>query len=99
MKSFDDFLTEAKAQPANKKKTQTATPKKDTVGSSRVKCVQSVVDHIRKALMDYDITTRKYVWNKLTSSEGEHLMDQIVRYPKTSMSMSQFTKLVIDSKK
>lgn len=93
MKSFDEFLTEAKTS-------QKAAPKKkDTVGSSRIQCVQSVVDHIKKALMDYDITTRKYVWNKLTSKEGEHLMDQIVRYPKTSMSMSQFTKLVIDTKK
>lgn len=90
MKSLQEYLAESKSESAKKKQ---------TIGSSRIKCVQDVVEHIKKALGEYDISTRKYVWNKLTSKDGEHLMDQIVKYPKTSMSMSNFTKLVMDTKK
>ena len=94
MKSIHEFLAEAKA-PAKKKEA----PKKDTVSSSRIKCMQTVIEHLKKALGDYDISTRKFVWDKLTSKKGEELVQQIVKYPKTSMSMSEFNKLVIDTKK
>lgn len=90
MKSIHEFLAEAKASTAKKK---------DTVSSSRIKCVQAVVEHLKKALSEYDIATRKYVWDKITSKHGEELISQIVKYPSTSMSMSQFNKLVTDSKK
>ena len=107
MKSIHEFLAEAKAAPAKKvvpaKKAAPAKnvkkPTKDATSSSRIKCVQAVVENLKKVLGDYDIATRKYVWNKLVSVRGEELMSQIVRYPKTSMSMSEFNKLVIDSKK
>lgn len=110
MKSIHEFLAEAKAAPAKKvapvkkatpvkKSAPVKKPSKDTTSSSRIKCVQAVVENLKKVLGDYDIATRKYVWNKLVSVRGEELMSQIVRYPKTSMSMSEFNKLVIDSKK
>lgn len=102
MKSIHEFLAEAKTSPAKKKETskKKETPKKkDVVGSSRIQCIQTVVQHLKAAFADYDISTRKFVWEKLKTKHGEDLISQIVRYPKTSMSMSNFTKLVMDDKK
>jgi hypothetical protein len=58
MKSIHEFLAEAKAAPAKKvvpaKKAAPAKnvkkPTKDTTSSSRIKCVQAVVENLKKAL-------------------------------------------------
>lgn len=62
--------------------------------SNKTKAVHDVVDAIRKSLDGYDLPTRKYIWEKITSSKGNELMNKIVKNPKTYLSDSEFTKLI-----
>jgi hypothetical protein len=92
MRSFQEYLTEATAakKKAPEKK---STPKKDT-SSNKIKAMQSLVNHLRSVLGDYDIVTRRFIWERLTNSKGHELMEKILRNPKTYLSMSEFTQLV-----
>ena len=62
--------------------------------SNRTEAVEEVVNAIKKTLDRYDVSTRKFIWEKITSSKGLELMDKIVKNPKTFLSNSEFTKLV-----
>jgi hypothetical protein len=108
MKSYQEFLAESatkKATPAKKtpaKKTpaakKTAAAKKDK-SSSRVNCMQEIVDELKKTFKSYSLETRKYVWEKLNSSKGKELVHKILQDPMIYWSKSPFTQLVTDTKK
>jgi hypothetical protein len=87
MRSYREFLNDAKSTSSSKKES-------GSTSSSRVKCMQALVQALRKTLSDFDMPTRKFVWEHLTTPKGEQLMNQILRNPKTYMSNSEFTKLV-----
>lgn len=78
MKSIEDFLIEEGKDRS----------------SNRTEAVEEVVNAIKKTLDRYDVSTRKFIWEKITSSKGLELMDKIVKNPKTFLSNSEFTKLV-----
>lgn len=79
MKSYNDYLIEEASKDR---------------GSNKVKAMQDLVDNLKKILDNYDIATRRFVWDRLTSTKGEELMDKILRNPRTYLSDSEFTKLV-----
>lgn len=79
MKSYNDYLIEEASKDRS---------------SSKVKAMQDLVDNLKKILDNYDIATRRFVWDRLTSTKGEELMDKILRNPRTYLSDSEFTKLV-----
>lgn len=87
MKSFDEFLVETAAKKDEKKKT-------DKASSNKIKAMQDIVNHLRSTLADYDISVRRFVWDRLNSTKGHELMEKILRNPKTYLSMSEFTQLV-----
>ena len=63
-------------------------------GSSKVHCMTAIVDALKSALNQYDISVRRSVWEHLNSPKGKELMQKILRNPKTSLSNSEFIKLV-----
>jgi hypothetical protein len=62
--------------------------------SNKTKAIVAVVDALRKVFNDYDLATRKKVWEELTSAHGKELVLKIVKSPKTYLSDSEFVKLV-----
>jgi hypothetical protein len=78
MKSINQFLVEAVERDRS---------------SNKNKAIHDVVDAIKKSLDGYDLPTRKYIWEKITSAKGNELMNRIVKNPKTYLSDSEFTKL------
>ena len=64
------------------------------VKSSRVQCMTSMVNALKKVFNDYDLNTRKLAWRKLISSEGEKQLHKLLQSPNQPVSMSAFTKLV-----
>lgn len=89
MKSYQEYLTEAAAKKTDKK------PASKDRSSNKVKAMQDLVDNLKHLLNEYDIVTRKFIWERLTSTaKGKELMDKILRNPKTYLSMSEFTQLV-----
>lgn len=85
MMSFADYLAEATKRESKTKK---------DASSSRVKCVQDMVAHLKSVFSGYDTSTRKFVWQKLNTAKGKDLVDQLLKNPKTYLSNSEFTKLV-----
>jgi hypothetical protein len=79
MKTFGEYLTEA-----TKKESKT---KKDP-SSSRVKCIQDMVAHLKSVFSDYDTSTRKFVWQKLNTAKGKDLIDQLLKNPKNNGATS-----------
>jgi hypothetical protein len=67
--------------------------------SSKAKSMNDLVNALRKTLDEFDLPTRKFLWEKLNTEKGRELMDKILRNPKTSFSNSEFVKLVTTSKK
>lgn len=63
-------------------------------GSNKIKAMHALVDALKTALDQYDISTRHYVWEHLNSPKGKELVSKILRNPKTYLSDSEFTKLV-----
>jgi hypothetical protein len=62
--------------------------------SNKVQAISTLVDAIKSALDQYDISTRHFVWEHLNSPKGKELMSKVLRNPKTYLSDSEFTKLV-----
>lgn len=62
-------------------------------GNSRIDAMSSVVSSLKKSLDQYDVLTRRFIWDKLTSSQGKELMDKVIRNPGTKLSDSEFNKL------
>jgi hypothetical protein len=67
--------------------------------SSKAKGMNDLVNALRKILDEFDLPTRKFLWERLNTEKGKELMDKILRNPKTSFSNSEFVKLVTTSKK
>lgn len=63
--------------------------------SNKVQAISSLVSAIKTSLNQYDISTRHFVWDHLNSPKGKELMEKIIRNPKTYLSDSEFTKLVM----
>ena len=63
-------------------------------GSSKVQAISTLINAIKSALNQYDISTRHFVWEHLNSPKGKELMAKVLRNPKTALSDSEFTKLV-----
>ena len=70
-----------------------------TKSSTKAKSMNDLVDALRKILNDFDLPTRKFLWERLTSEKGKELMDKILRNPRTSFTNSEFVKLVTTAKK
>lgn len=87
MKSFDEYLVETAAKKGEKKKS-------DKSSSNKIMAMQDIANHLKSILADYDISVRRFVWERLTSAKGHELMEKILRNPKTYLSMSEFTQLV-----
>lgn len=69
--------------------------KEEKKGSSnKTEAMKDFVKSVKKVLSDYDLNTRKKVWEKITSSRGKELVNKIVKNPKTYLSNSEFIKLV-----
>ena len=79
MKSYKEYIAE------------NTTPDR---GSNRIKAINTLVNALKVALNQYDISTRRFVWEHLNSPRGKELMQKILRNPKTYLSDSEFTKLV-----
>lgn len=70
----------------------TFTEGRDT--SNRIRAVETVVDALRRAFSRFDIATRKLVWKRITTRWGQELIDRLLRNPYSSLSISEFRKLV-----
>lgn len=62
--------------------------------SNKVKAMTTLTDALKHVFSEFDIATRKFVWERLNSPKGEALMQRILRYPHTKLSDSEFRKLV-----
>lgn len=62
--------------------------------SNKSKAIVDLVDALRKVFDQYDIITRKFVWNHLNSAKGKELIEKLLRNPKSYLSDSEFVKLV-----
>jgi hypothetical protein len=62
--------------------------------SNKTKAILAVVDALKKVFSDYDLATRKKVWEELTSAHGKELVLKIAKNPKTYLSDSEFVKLL-----
>jgi hypothetical protein len=85
MRTFQEYLEEA---------TINSVFNEGTVVSSKTKGIKDLVTAIRKWGEDYDISTRKFVWEHLNSPRGKELINKILRNPKTYYTDSEFVKLV-----
>lgn len=87
MKSFKEYNESLKPRPSG-----------SGSGSNKIDAMSALLDSLKKTLSQYDISTRRFVWERLNSAKGKELMEKILRNPKTYLSDSEFTKLVIDKK-
>lgn len=62
--------------------------------SNRLKAITTVVDALKGSFSQFDISTRRLVWERLTSKKGEELLDRLLRNPHTPLSDSEFRKLI-----
>ena len=62
--------------------------------SNKSKAMIDLVDAIKDVFNQYDLSTRKKIWQEITSSKGKELIDKVVKNPKTYLSDSEFVKLV-----
>lgn len=61
--------------------------------SNKVDAVETLFDNLRKAFDEFGLTTRKFAWEKITSSEGKSLVNKILRDPKVKISEGEIKKL------
>lgn len=62
--------------------------------SNKLKAMTDLVVALRAILGHYDLPTRRLIWRRLTSEKGQHLMEKLLRNPRTYLSPSEFRKLV-----
>lgn len=62
--------------------------------SNKTKAIIDLVDSLKDVFEKYDVSTRKKIWQEITSTKGKELVDKIVKNPKTYLSDSEFIKLV-----
>jgi hypothetical protein len=103
MKSYQEYLAENNLiNEAAAKKTTVAKKKeaaKKDKSSNRIKCIQEIVDELKSTFKNYDLFTRKFVWEKLNSSKGKDLIHKIIQNPTSYLSKSPFTQLVTGDEK
>ena len=63
-------------------------------GNNKTQAISTLVSALKIALDQYDISTRRFIWEHLTSPKGKELMEKILRNPKTYLSDSEFNKLI-----
>lgn len=96
MKSYNEYkeqINEAVKKPEPKKAAAKKKPEKDQ-SSNKVKGMHALVDALRHFFDGYDLQTRKFLWEKLTSAQGKELVQRMLRSPKTLVNDSQFVQLV-----
>ena len=62
--------------------------------NNRVQAMLKLSDAVKGVLDQYDILTRRFIWERLNNEKGKELMEKILRNPKTYLSKSEFVKLV-----
>lgn len=62
--------------------------------SNKTKAMTDLIDAFKKVFDEYDLSTRKKVWESLSTHKGKELINKIVKNPKTYLSNSEFVKLV-----
>lgn len=62
--------------------------------SGKVQAMTELVAAIKGVLAHYNPDTRKAVWRRLTSEQGQKEMARLLRSPNAPISKSDFTKLV-----
>lgn len=102
MKSYREYITEAKKEESKKSDSKKQPEKKKTTtpdtSSNKIKCMQSLVAALKKVFSEYDISTRRFTWEKLVGARGEELVAKLLRNPHTYLSNSEFTQLVTRTK-
>jgi hypothetical protein len=78
MKTWSEFFVEAKTDKS----------------SSKLEAIEDLIDVMRNHFDKYDLPTRKFIWEKITSSKGQELIEKMLRSPKTRPSTSEFRKLI-----
>lgn len=68
--------------------------KEEKGSNNKTEAMKDFVKSTKKVFSDYDLTTRKKVWEAITSNKGKELVNKIVKNPKTYLSNSEFIKLV-----
>lgn len=78
MKTWSEFFTEAKIDKS----------------SSKLDAIEDFVESMRTHFDKYDLPTRKFIWEKITSPKGQELIEKMLKSPKTRPSTSEFRKLI-----
>lgn len=101
MKSFHEWYMEREPlNEAAKKADKKADKKKgQSPSSSRVKGMGELVDALRKFFQQYDLPTRQFLWDRLTTAKGKEMLEKVLRNPRSPISNSSFVQLVTTSKK
>ncbi len=89
----ESAINEAAKKDSKKEPKKESKAKKDA-SSNRVKCMNDMVAHLKKVFSDYDMSTRKFVWEKLHTPRGKELVDKLLKNPKAYISNSGFVELV-----
>jgi len=61
--------------------------------SNKIDAVETLFDNLRKAFDEFGLGTRKFAWEKMTSSQGKNLVERILRDPKVKISLGEIRKL------
>lgn len=78
MKSLEEYLFEAKTDRS----------------SGRFKAMEELIDDLRHFFDKYDLPTRQFIWDKITSKKGLELIDKMIKSPKTRPNDSEFRKII-----
>lgn len=78
MKSLEEYLFETKSDRS----------------SGKLKAMEELVEDLRHLFDKYDLPTRQFIWEKITSKKGMELMDKLLRSPKTRPNDSEFRKII-----
>ena len=104
MKSFNEYLAE-KGEENLQEVTKKASAKKDTKkkttstpSSNRIKGMVALVDSLKKFFGEYDLSTRQFLWDRLTTPKGKELLEKVLRNPHANLTNSVFVQLVTTKK-
>lgn len=104
MKSFNEYLSE-KNDENLQEATKKASSKKDVKkkassapSSNRIKGMVALVDSLKKFFGEYDLPTRQFLWDRLTTPKGKELLEKVLRNPHANLTNSVFVQLVTTKK-
>ena len=104
MKSFHEYLAqkdEENLQEVTKKTSAKKDTKKkaaSTPSSNRIKGMVALVDSLKKFFGEYDLSTRQFLWDRLTTPKGKELLEKVLRNPHANLTNSVFVQLVTTKK-